>query len=274
MKQHHPGHAIISGGSSGIGLAIARALTGMGWNISLIARTQSRLDEAQQELERLRVGDNQLVYTISADVSDEKQAIHAMDTAMGRLGTPDLLITSAGMAHPGYFHELPLDVFRETMAVNYFGTLYLIKAALPAMRGRKTGRVVMISSGAGLVGLFGYTAYGPSKFALRGLAESLRAELKPDGIGVSIVYPPDTDTPQLAAENLIKPAETRAISSTAKTWDADDVAAVILKGIRKDRFSITPGWEMTLLAVLHSLIGPLLFRYFDGLARKVKSASR
>nr|VFJ74829.1 MAG: 3-dehydrosphinganine reductase [Candidatus Kentron sp. FW] len=267
MKQNDIGHAIISGGSSGIGLAIARELARVGWDLSLIARTPSRLDEAQQELERLRAGDNQHVYTIGADVSDEKQAIDAIDTAMGRLGAPDLLITSAGMAHPGYFHELPLDIFRETMAVNYFGTLYLIKAALPTMRARKTGRIVMISSGAAFIGLFGYTAYGPSKFALRGLAESLRAELKPDGIGVSIVYPPDTDTPQLAAENLIKPAETSAISGKAKTWRADDVAAVVLKGIRKDRFSITPGWEMTLLAVLHSLSGPLLFRYFDGLAR-------
>nr|VFJ47541.1 MAG: 3-dehydrosphinganine reductase [Candidatus Kentron sp. FW]VFJ67902.1 MAG: 3-dehydrosphinganine reductase [Candidatus Kentron sp. FW] len=76
--------------------------------------------------------------------------------------------------------------------------------------------------------------------------------------------------PRLATENLIKPFATQAIFSTAKTWDADDMAAVILKGIRRSKFSITPGWEMTLLAGLHSLIGPLLFRYFDGLARSTR----
>nr|VFJ75478.1 MAG: 3-dehydrosphinganine reductase [Candidatus Kentron sp. FM]VFJ75799.1 MAG: 3-dehydrosphinganine reductase [Candidatus Kentron sp. FM]VFK22320.1 MAG: 3-dehydrosphinganine reductase [Candidatus Kentron sp. FM] len=274
VKKGHSGHAIISGGSSGIGLAVARDLVGTGWNLSLIARTPSRLDEAKQQLERLGAREDQVVHIIAADVSEEDQAGNAIESALDCLGAPDLLITSAGMAHPGYFQELPLAIFRDTMAVNYFGTLYLIKAALPAMRGRGTGRIVMISSGAGLIGVFGYTPYSPTKFALRGLAESLRSEVKQDGIGVSIVYPPDTDTPQLAAENLVKPVETRAISGTAKTWSADDVAAVIIEGIRKGRFTITPGWEMTLLAVLHSLIGPLLFRYFDRLARKAKCQER
>nr|VFK60342.1 MAG: 3-dehydrosphinganine reductase [Candidatus Kentron sp. UNK]VFK69216.1 MAG: 3-dehydrosphinganine reductase [Candidatus Kentron sp. UNK] len=274
VNKDYSGHAIISGGSSGIGLAVARGLVGAGWNLSLIARTPSRLDEAKRQLERLRVREDQAVHIISADVSDEDQAGNAIGSALHHLGAPDLLITSAGMAHPGYFEELPLDIFRDTMAVNYFGTLYLIKAALATMRERGSGRIVMISSGAGLIGVFGYTPYSPSKFALRGLAESLRAEVKQDGIEVSIVYPPDTDTPQLTAENRIKPVETRAISGKAKTWSADDVATVILKGIRKGKFTITPGWEITLLAVLHSLIGPLLFRYIDRLVRKAKSVER
>nr|VFK16742.1 MAG: 3-dehydrosphinganine reductase [Candidatus Kentron sp. LPFa] len=268
--QNHMNHAIISGGSSGIGLAIARKLIASDWSLSLIARTSSKLDEAKEQLMRLRARDNQIVHVIAADVSVEDQAFNAIESALHHLGAPNLLITSAGMAHPGYFEELPLEVFRDTMAVNYFGTLYLVKAALPAMRGQRSGRIVMISSGAGLIGIFGYTSYCPSKFALRGLAESLRAEVKRDGIGVSIVYPPDTNTPQLTAENRIKPVETRAISGKAKVWPADDVAAVILKGIRKNRFSITPGWEMTLLSYLHSLFRPLLFRHVDGLAEKAK----
>nr|VFK20682.1 MAG: 3-dehydrosphinganine reductase [Candidatus Kentron sp. LFY] len=274
MKKNDSGHAIISGGSSGIGLAIARGLVGTGWNLSLIARTPSRLNEAKQQLERLRVKEDQEVHIIAADVSDEAQAGNAIENALHHLGAPDLLITSAGMAHPGYFQELSLDIFRDTMAVNYFGTLYLIKAALPAMRDRGAGRIVMISSGLGLFGQFGYTPYSPTKFALRGLAESLRAEVKQDGIGVSIAYPPDTDTPQLIAENRTKPVETRAISDTGKTWSADDVAAVILKGIRKGKFTITPGWMITLLAVLYGLIHPLLFRYVDRLARKAALVER
>ena len=155
------------------------------------------------------------------------------------------------------------------MEINYFGTLYMVRAVLPAMRRRGGGQIVMISSGAGLVGIYGYTAYAPSKFALRGLAETLRGELKPDNIQVSIVYPPDTDTPQLAAENEIKPPETARITGNAQVLSAEAVATATLRGIDRKRFQITPGWEMTLLASLHSLIGPLLQRYFDILAAKV-----
>jgi len=149
------------------------------------------------------------------------------------------------------------------MAVNYFGTLYAIKAVAPAMVARRSGQIVLISSGAGLVGLFGYTAYAPSKFALRGLAESLRGELKPAGVAVTIVYPPDTDTPQLTEENLTKPAETRALTAAGGLWTADAVARVTLDGMRRGKFSITPGAQLTALSWLHSLIAPILRWSFD-----------
>ena len=134
------------------------------------------------------------------------------------------------MAHPGYFQELPLEIFERTMAVNYFGTLYSIKAVLPSMLERQRGHLVLVSSGVGLIGIFGYTPYSPSKFALRGLAESLRGELKPAGIHLSIVYPPDTDTPQLQQENRTKPPETKQIAATAEMWSAEGVASEILRG--------------------------------------------
>nr|VFJ47545.1 MAG: 3-dehydrosphinganine reductase [Candidatus Kentron sp. FW]VFJ67896.1 MAG: 3-dehydrosphinganine reductase [Candidatus Kentron sp. FW] len=105
MKQDHPGYPIITGGSSGIGFAIAERLVGFGWNLSLIARTLPRLDEVRQALERLRVRDDQVVHAVAADVSNETQANNAIDDALARLGTPGLLITCAGMAHPGYFWE-------------------------------------------------------------------------------------------------------------------------------------------------------------------------
>ena len=95
-----------------------------------------------------------------------------------------------------------------------------------------------------------------------------------DRIQISIVYPPDTDTPQLAAENEIKPPETARITGNAQVLSAEAVATAVLKGIRKRRFQITPGWEMTTLALLHSLIGPLLQRYFDGLVAKMPGRDR
>jgi 3-dehydrosphinganine reductase len=156
------------------------------------------------------------------------------------------------------------------MAVNYFGTLYALKAVVPAMRQRGRGAVVLVSSGAGLHGFFGYTAYGPSKFALRGLAESLRAELNGTGVHVMIVYPPDTDTPQLAAENRTKPLETKAITAGGGLWTAEAIARATMAGLAKRRFALTPGAPLTALYWLSSLLAPLLFWHFDRLARKAR----
>ena len=263
-------HAIITGGSSGIGKATAQLLAREGAHISIIARTQTTLASAKDEIEAVRADPSQQVIAIAADVSDRGQIQQAIQSAIDHIGPPDLLITSAGIARPGYFQEIPIEVFERTMAVNYFGTLYSIRAALPIMEQRRQGRLVLVSSGAGLMGLYGYTPYSPSKFALRGLAESLRGELKLSGIQISIVYPPDTDTSQLEAENKTKPLETKLITATAKTWSAEGVASEIVQGIKKDRFEIAPGLEMTLLTSLHSLLAPIINRYFDGLAAKAR----
>lgn len=264
-------HIIITGGSSGIGKATAQRLASQGANVSIIARDRTRLEQAKAEIAQRCLRPSQQVLALSADVADRQQAEQAVQQAIEHLGAPSVLITCAGIAHPGYFQELPIEIFERTMAVNYFGSLYCIRAALPAMERQGQGQIVIISSGAGLIGIYGYTPYCPSKFALRGLAESLRGELKRSGIGVSIVYPPDTDTPQLAEENKTKPPETKAITATAEVWSADAVAQTILKGIEKRSFLITPGQEMTVLARLHSLIAPGLQWYFDRLVAKVAS---
>ncbi len=258
-------HAIITGGSSGIGKAIALRLARQGANVSLIARGQERLQLAKTEIEQVRSHPDQQVLTLVADVGEREQAMGAVGDAIASLGPPHWLITSAGIAIPGYFQELPPEIFEETMRVNYFGTLYCIQAALPAMEQQQVGNIHLISSGAALVGIYGYSAYGPSKFAVRGLAETLRAELKPVGIKVSISYPPDTDTPQLEEENKTKPPATKEINATAKLWTADDVAKVILEGIEQGKFELSPGTEISVLTRLHSVIAPLLNRYFDSI---------
>ena len=211
---------------------------------------------------------------MAADVSDRLEIEAAMMNSCDRLGTPDILVTSAGIAYPGYFLEIPITVFEQTMSVNYFGALYSVKAIVPLMVKRGKGTVVLISSGAGLIGLYGYAAYSPSKFALRGLAEALRGELKPLGIKIAVVYPPDTDTPQLRTENLTKPPETQQITATAGIWNPEDVAEAIVRGLEKGEFAITPGMEMTLLNRLHSLVSPGLNWYFDRLVAKISKHHR
>jgi 3-dehydrosphinganine reductase len=264
-------HIIITGGSSGIGKATAKLLVSRGANLSLIARNLDRLNLAKAEIEAARVNNHQRVLTLVADVSKKQEIQQAIDSAIGQLGTPHSLITCAGIAYPNYFQKIPLEVFEQTMAINYFGTLYSIKAVLPFMERAQKGHIVIISSGAGLMGIYGYSAYCPSKFALRGLAESLRGELKPLGVGVSIVYPPDTDTPQLEEENKTKPPETKLITGTAQMWSAEAVAKEIVRGVEKGQFAITPGFEITLLNRLHSLLLPVLNWYSDRLVIKARS---
>ena len=263
-------HAIVTGGSSGIGKATAKLLAQQGANISIIARDRLKLEAATQEIKKVITDPNQQIITLSANVAQQKEINSAITQAIAQLGNPDLLITAAGIARPGYFSELPIEVFENTMAVNYFGSLYSIRAVLPAMEKQQRGQIVLIASGAGLIGIYGYTAYCPSKFALRGLGESLRSELKPKGIKVAVVYPPDTDTPQLAEENKTKPPETKMITETAAIWTAEAVARKIIQGIDNQKTTISPGWEMNALSKLHSLIAPVLNWYFDRIVRQIK----
>ncbi len=262
-------HVLITGGSSGIGKALACRAAAAGARVSLIARDPAKLAAARTEIMTAAPAAKPICL-VPADVADNSAVLAALATAVQANGPVDVLITSAGVAHPGYFEELPLETFERTMAVNYFGTLYPIKAVVPAMRARRSGAIVIISSGAGLYGFFGYTAYAPSKFALRGLAEALRAELKAADVQVTIVYPPDTDTPQLAEENRTKPAETKAITAGGGLWSADEVARVTLEGVAHGKFAITPGLPVTALAWLHSGLAPFLRWKFDRTAANAR----
>lgn len=261
-------HAIITGGSSGIGLEIAKLLLQEGCSVSIIARDNTKLQNAYEELLALCPDPSVTVGWYSSDVTDKNGIVATIRTVVDTTGVPDLLITSAGVTRPGYFQELSTEIFEQLMSVNYLGTVYSVKAVVPYMQDQGHGHIVMISSGAGLVGMFGYSAYSPSKFAVRGFAESLRAELKVYGITVAVVYPPDTDTLQLREELPYKPPETRAITGSAGILSAAKVAQEIINGIKKNRFSITPGASMKILGVTHSLVNPVLRFYFDYLVKK------
>ncbi len=174
----------------------------------------------------------------------------------------DMLVNCAGIAYPGEFTDLKPEIFEEVMRINYLGTVYLTKLVVPGMVERRSGYVVNISSLAALIGIYGYTAYAPSKYAVRGFSRCLRSELKAYGIDVSVVLPPDTDTPQLAFEHSIIPDITRKINENGGVMSADKVAQIIIRGLRRRQFSIVPGMEGKLLYALSSVIG----RYFYHLA--------
>ncbi len=243
---------LITGGSSGIGLALGRLLAAQGAHIWLIARQRERLEAALEQVKASAIRPEQRFGAVSAELSDPEQAFSAVEQVEAQAGLPDVLINSAGAAHPGYVQDLPLETFRWMMEANYYSTVYLTKAVLPGMIARRSGHIINISSAAGFIGVFGYTAYGASKFAVTGFSEVLRAETKRFGIRVSVVFPPDTETPQLDYENQYKPAETKAISGTAKAMKPEQVAGVILRQAAKGRFLIFPAFDVQLIYWLNS----------------------
>ena len=103
-------------------------------------------------------------------------------------GSPDYLICSAGSSTPGYFLDQTMDIFRNTMELNYIGIVASVKATLPYMLRNNQGHLVLVSSAAAISGWIGYSSYCPSKYAVRGLADSLRSELKGSNIDISIAY--------------------------------------------------------------------------------------
>ncbi len=257
--------ALITGGSSGIGLATTRLLAAQGAHVGILSRSMEKLSAALPTIQAAKVDEQQKFGCYTADVMDAGQVAKAIEQITQEIGAPDMVINSAGMAHPGYVQELGLDIYRWMMDVNYFGTVYVTKAVLPAMLARRSGYIVNISSMAGFLGVFGYTAYGAAKYAVRGFSDALRAELKPLGIGVSVVFPPDTDTPELLYENQYKPMETKALSGNAKLMKAETVAQAILNGVEHRRYVILPGFDANLMYRLSNLLGNAVYPLMDTL---------
>jgi 3-dehydrosphinganine reductase len=223
-------HAIVTGGSSGIGLALVRQLLAGGDRVSVLALDDADLAALADAAPN---GAHHPLHLEGVDVADRAAVEAAVQRSQAAHGACDLLLTCAGITLPGRFLSLPSEEFERQLAVNYLGTLWAVRAVVPGMVARGRGTIGMVSSFAGILGVYGYTAYAPSKYAVRGLAETLRTELRPHGIHVACVFPTDVDTPMLAAEEPLKPAELRALSSTAATLSPEQVAAAVLRGVAR-----------------------------------------
>ncbi|WP_172295301.1 SDR family oxidoreductase [Pseudoruegeria sp. HB172150] len=253
--------AFITGGSSGIGLALARQLAERGHPVAIFARRPNKLQAAAEA-----IGPNVRAYP--CDVANRASVEASVSQAIEELGAPGYAIANAGVAEPGEFLEQRIDAHEYQMQINYFGALYFARACAVAMP--EGANLVFVGSGSAFFGIYGYGAYAPSKFAVRGLAEVLRVELAPRGISVTLAYPPDTETPMLETEERLKPEATKLITASGGLWSPEDVARVILKRTDKGRFAVTPGWQMTALLWLHSLLAPGLRRWQAGIVRKTR----
>jgi 3-dehydrosphinganine reductase len=232
--------AFITGGSSGIGLETACLLASQGCNLVLIARGKPLLDKACKAIEARMDKTAQSVNAISMDVANNNDVQQKIKTAVEKFGTPDILINSAGIGTANYFENISYDQFDKAMEINVYGTRNIISAVLPCMKRKGGGHIVNISSMAGLIGMFGYTTYSTTKYALVGFSECLRSELKRFNIIVTLVCPPEVNTPFIEEEAKTLPPEARVVKNLAGLLTPEQAAKAIIHGIKRKKFLVVP----------------------------------
>lgn len=235
--------ALVVGGSQGIGLAISSRLSQLGCRVWLAARDQNRLEEVCENFAGAT--------PLQLDVTDGASTREKLQQVSDDQGAFDFVFNCAGLALPGYLTEQPPKDARTMMEVNYFGTYNVCRTVVEPMIARRQGVIVNTSSLGGLMGLFGYTGYCASKFAVVGFSEALRREVAPFGVRVCLLCPPNTDTPGLARENLTKPAEVLATEENVKTVTPEFVAEKLLRAIPRGKTMVIPtfdGWLAYYLA--------------------------
>ncbi|MBI9104291.1 MAG: SDR family oxidoreductase [Spirochaetales bacterium] len=239
------------GGSSGIGLEMAKQMAAEGAHVMVYARTEINLDKALAEIKKVRLTASVRVEKMPVDVTDREGIRTVIEESIRNFGVPDILINCAGRAYPATFEDISYEQFDETMRVNLYGIWNTCAAALPYMK-KSGGWILNTSSMAGFLGVYGYTDYAASKYAIVGFSEALRSEIESAGIGVSVLCPPDTDTPGFETENQTKPPETRAICGGAKIMTPADVARICIKELKQGKKMIIPGFDGKLTYFLKS----------------------
>jgi 3-dehydrosphinganine reductase len=214
--------AFVVGGSEGIGLAVAQRLAAQGVEVAIFGRSEAKLRAANESL-------GGAAYVAPLDVTDADATRTVLGRAVAEIGTPDLVVSAAGFARAEWFHEAPLDNVRAMMETNYLGTVHVCHTLVPHFVEAGRGTIVTTSSMAGVTGVFGYAGYSASKFAVVGFSEALRRELRPHGVHVATLCPPNTRTPGFEEENKTKPAEVLAAEEKVKTLEPEQVADYLLK---------------------------------------------
>jgi NAD(P)-dependent dehydrogenase (short-subunit alcohol dehydrogenase family)/uncharacterized protein YndB with AHSA1/START domain len=252
---------LITGGSSGIGLATAQLLAGEGARVALLARSEEGLARARASL----TGRGPEAVSVAADVSDRPALGRAVERAVTELGGLDVLVTSAVSIGFGRFVEIDPDDFDATVSTAFGGTVNSIRAALPHLE-RSGGAIVCVGSIAAHMPIPSLAAYAASKHALAGFLGTLRIELAEAGspVTASLVNPGPVDTPLWdkleSATGLLPPVPPGSISPRS-------VAEVIASVIRRPRIEITVGAEARAQVALYSHLGQLGFAAMTAAAR-------
>ncbi|MFC3480879.1 SDR family oxidoreductase [Kocuria carniphila] len=171
----------ITGAARGMGIDLAKAALDAGHNVVGTARDAARVTQA--------IGEHENLLALSLDVTQSSDSEAAVQAAVERFGSIDVLVNNAGNFYAGFFEEISDEQMRRQMETNFFGPLNVTRAILPVMRKQRGGHVFTITSAAGIIGQEFCAAYASSKFALEGWMESLRFDLEPFGIHTTIVEP-------------------------------------------------------------------------------------
>jgi len=206
----------ITGAGSGIGAGISRAAL---WAGDRVVATGRNLDKVRDALRD--VASENLAF-VQLDVVDEAQAKAAVDEAVKQFGRIDVLVNNAGYSLLGNFEEMTTADFERQFAPNFYGVVYVMRAALPVMRKQRSGHIINISSVAGVVGLKHCAAYSATKFAVEGLSLSVATEVEQFGIKITVVEPGFFRTDLLDARNVRYSTNTiddyAAEGSTREMW--------------------------------------------------------
>lgn len=259
VVQFNGSHIVITGGSSGIGLCIAHCALEEGARVTIIARDAKKLAAAETQLLAQNANSSARIASFSCDASDPVAIEHCFSNAEEALGPIDVLVNAAGGAQGGYFEALDPEALEHGMKANYFAQLHPAQAAFRRMADRdreSRGHICFVGSMASLVGVFGYSAYTPAKFAIRGLAEVLYYEGSSRNIGITIAYPPDTDTPGYKNELNTMPPESIAVSQGAGVFPPELVAQKIVRAIKRGQYRVSVGVDGKLLEIVSAGMCP------------------
>ena len=248
---------IITGASSGIGLASAKLFASLGAKLVLAARSQDKLEEIASGISHDSGSD---VLCVKTDVSVEEDCRNLIDKAVARFGRIDVLVNNAGLSMRALFRDLDLQVIKTLMDVNFWGTVYCTKYALPYLLESK-GSVVGVISIAGYAGLPARTGYASSKYAIRGFLDTLRIEHLYDGLHVMVFAPGFTaSNVRNAALSAHGQQQGQTPRDEGKMMSAEKVALYMAKGIarRKSEMILTPIGKLTVF--MHNILPRLTDR--------------
>ena len=258
----------ITGASSGIGRATAYEFARLGSKVVLAARSEEKLNELCNEL----TGKGYKVLGIKTDVADENDCRILMERTVEHFGTIDILINNAGISMRALFSDVDISVLRRLMDVNFWGTVYCTKYALPYLLENK-GSLVGVSSIAGFHGLPGRTGYSASKFAMHGFLETIRIENLKNGLHVMIIAPGFTAT-EIRHHALTASGSEQGHSprDEGKMHTPEYVAKWIVKGITKKKRNKLLTWGGRLTAIFQRILPDMVDSvYYREMAREPDS---
>lgn len=259
---------IVTGASSGIGEAIAREFAANGSKVVLAARTESKLQEITSDI---TAKGGEAIF-IKTDVSLESDCENLIKKTIEKYSCIDILVNNAGLSMRAAFIEVDVSVLRRLMDVNYWGTVYCTKYALPYLIAGK-GSLIGVSSVAGFHGLPGRTGYSASKFAMHGFLETIRIENLKKGLHVMILAPGFTST-DIRKHALTANGQEQGESpkNEQKLMSPQYVAKWVLKGIKKKKRNKLLTWEGRFTALFQRILPTLVDRaYYYEMLKEPKS---